>query len=160
MVRTLLRGIAAGALLALAAQAQDSPMGQAQMSVGDKSIVIEYGRPSLRGRDMLGRLQVGETWRMGASVPTTLKTEADLAFGEIVVPKGDYVLRAKKLAEDQWHLLVRNDSGAFNAEIPFTSNTLPASVEMFTISLKPSKNGGELALEWATMALTATFTAR
>ena len=45
---------------------------------------------------MLGQAKVGTPWRMGAGSPTSLKTEADLMFGTVAVPKGNYILTAVK----------------------------------------------------------------
>ena len=72
--------LAAAVVVAAPAFAQN-PRGEAKASVAGKTVAIDYGRPSLKGRDMLGQAQVGQSWRMGADAATGLKTEADLSFG-------------------------------------------------------------------------------
>jgi hypothetical protein len=148
--------------LAVPAAAQMNPRGEAKATVAGKAVSVEYGRPSLKGRDMLGQAQVGQAWRMGADAATSLKTDADLAFGSVAVPKGEYILTATKVAADKWHLnvLAKGPDRAQVAEVPLTLSTLPQSVEAFTIALKGEKEKGEFEMHWGTTALKAAFTGK
>ncbi len=138
-----------------------SSRGEAKATIAGKAISIDYGRPSLRGRDMLAQAQIGQAWRMGAGDPTALKTEADLAFGKVKVPKGDYVLTATKLAADEWQLNVLGSKDhAKVADVPLTSEKLAQSVEQFTIELTGKGKTGELRLTWGGQALKTAFTAK
>jgi len=159
----MLKGIALTALASLAAAsafAQESPRGEAKATVAGKAVSIDYGRPSLRGRDMLGQAQIGQAWRMGSGAATSLKTEADLAFGSVAVPKGEYVLTATKVSADEWHLNVLKSDRSPVAEIPLAQGKLGASVETFTVTLKAEKEKGELEMQWGTTALKAAFTGK
>ena len=141
--------------------AQGNPRGEAKAMVAGKAVSIDYGRPSLKGRDMLGQAQVGQAWRMGADTATGLKTDADLSFGSVVVPKGEYILTATKVAADQWHLhVLAKADRAKVADIPLTPAKLDSSVEMFTIALKGEKDKGEFEMHWGTTALKAPFTGK
>ncbi len=140
--------------------AQSNPRGEAKAMVGGKAVAIDYGRPSLKGRDMLGQAQVGQAWRMGADTATGLKTDADLSFGAVNVPKGEYVLTATKVAADQWHLNILSKADQSKVAVPLVSSKLPASVEQFTIELKGDKDKGELMLNWGTTGLSTQFTAK
>jgi hypothetical protein len=149
---------ALGVIVAGTAFAQGNPRGEAKAMVAGKAVSIDYGRPSLKGRDMLSQAQVGQAWRMGADTATSLKTDADLAFGAVSVPKGEYVLTATKVAADQWHLNVLGKTDRSKvAEIPLTTAKLDSSVEMFTIALTGEKDKGELEMQWGTTALKAGF---
>jgi hypothetical protein len=141
--------------------AQGNPRGEAKATVADKAVSIDYGRPSLKGRDMLGQAQIGQAWRMGADAATGLKTEADLSFGPVQVPKGEYILTATKVSADQWHLnvLTKEDRSKI-ADIPLAMSKVDPSVEMFTVELKGEKDKGEFKMVWGTTALKADFTAR
>jgi hypothetical protein len=160
----MLKRIALAALavvVAAPAFAQGNARGEAKALVAGLAVSIDYGRPSLKGRDMLGQAQIGQAWRMGADAATTLKTDADLAFGAVNVPKGEYVLTATKVAADQWHLNVLGKADRSKvAEIPLAQSKLDASVEQFTIALKGEKDKGELELHWGTTALKTAFTGK
>jgi hypothetical protein len=140
--------------------AQANPRGEARLSLAGKAIAIDYGRPSLKGRDMLAQAEVGKPWRMGADAATTLKTEADLAFGSALVPKGEYTLTATKLAEDLWQLNVTAKDKGKVADVPLAAVTLKESVESFTIELKGDKEKGTFSMSWGTKAFSAPFTAK
>jgi hypothetical protein len=141
--------------------AQTNPRGEAKAVVAGKAVSIEYGRPSLKGRDMLGQAQIGQAWRMGADAATSLTTDADLAFGSVAVPKGEYILTATKVAADKWHLNVLSKADRSKvAEIPLSAGTVPQSVEMFSIALKGEMDKGEFEMHWGTTALKAAFTGK
>jgi hypothetical protein len=158
----LMSSVLAMAMAASPLLAQANPRGEAKATLGGKTVAIDYGRPSLKGRDMLAKAEVGESWRMGADSATTLKTDADLSFGSVAVPKGEYVLTAKKVAADKWHLVV-TQSGAEKTvlgEVPLTPSKLPESVETFTIDLNGKGSSGELEMKWGTTGLKTAFTAK
>jgi hypothetical protein len=160
----MLKRIALAALAVMVAGpafAQGNPRGEAKATVAGKVVSIDYGRPSLKGRDMLGQAQIGEAWRMGADTATGLKTDADLSFGTVAVPKGEYILTATKVAADQWHLnVLAKADRAKVADIPLTPAKLDSSVEMFTIALQGEKDKGTFEMQWGTTALNAPFTAK
>ena len=150
----------AAAALTLAAPllAHDNARQEISVDVSGKTVTIEYGRPTLQGRDMLGRADAGMKWRMGADAATTFVTDADLSFGEVGVPKGSYRLEALKASADTWHLLVVDGDRETVAEIPLETKTLDSSVELFTIQLKGDGEKGKFVMSWGNTALAAKFT--
>jgi hypothetical protein len=150
-------------LVGLAAPAlpQSNPRGQAEAEVAGKSVSIEYGRPSLKGRDMLALAEVGKPWRMGADAATTLTTEADLTFGAVTVPKGTYILTATKVDSNTWHLNVLSQADRDTvADIPLKLARTDDETEMFTIDLRGESDGGQFKMVWGKTTLTADFAAR
>lgn len=129
--------------------------GTAKTTVSGKNIEIEYGRPSLQGRDMISRLPVGGTWRMGMNAETTLTTEASLKFGDQVVAPGKYRLTAKRMAEDAWHLVISQESGD-SIEVPLTNEERSELVETFTITLEPN----HFSMAWGSLNIGTSFTAQ
>jgi hypothetical protein len=89
-------GLTVSLLLAISCFAQGPARGKAELKAGAGSITIDYGRPILKGRDMLSQLQVGSFWRMGNNMATVLTTPVDLTFGSVKVPKGAYSLWLKR----------------------------------------------------------------
>jgi len=145
--------------LAAAATAQMNPRGEAKVTLAGKPIVVEYGRPSLKGRDMLGQAEVGQEWRMGADSATMLKTPVNLSFSSTQVPPGEYVLRAKKVSGTDWVLKLERD-GKAAAEVPLMASPLDKSVEVFTIDLAEEQGQGLFRMSWGNLALATRFTAK
>jgi len=152
--------LAARSALAIPALAPGAHRGAAKAPVAGKTVTIDYGRPSLKNRDMLGQAEVGMAWRMGADAETTLKTDADLSFGGASVPKGEYVLTATKLADGKWQLNVVTKEKAKVADVPLETGKLPASVETLTIELTGEKDKGTFTMSWGEVALKAGFTGK
>ena len=156
------------AVLTAVAFAQ-GPRGTSSATFGGKKVEIEYGRPSLAGRDMLGKVRPGMVWRLGMNQATSLTTEADLAFGEVTVPKGSYSLFAKKVSDTTWHLIVNKQTGQWGTqhdasqdlvEIPLKVMPAESGTETFTIDLSADGNKGSFKAMWATTILSAHFTAK
>ena len=150
----------AATLAASVAVAQEQ-RGEAKATVAGKSVAVEYGRPSLAGREMLGQAKVGTPWRMGSGSPTSFKTDTDLTFGSVALLKGSYILTAVKDEKGAWTVIATNpDTKAKAAEVLLTSTTLKDPVEQFTIELTGKGKAGEFAMMWGTSKMAATFTAK
>src|SRR6202000_3030626 len=66
-----------------------SPPAQASVSFGSKTVTIDYGAPSMRGRKIFGGLvPYDHWWRTGANSATTLKTDINLKIGTLGGPAG------------------------------------------------------------------------
>ncbi len=84
---------AAGAPAAAQQKPPLSPPGQAAVTIGAATITIDYARPSMRGRKIMGELvPFDKVWRTGANAATTLKTSAAIEIGGTLVPAGTYTL--------------------------------------------------------------------
>ena len=111
------------ALVGLAAIsfAQDrQPRGTAETMVRGKKVVIDYGRPALKGRsldELMKNLPADRVWRAGENQVTTLDTATDLKIGGMEIPAGKYSLYVYAPAEGNWSLCVNKDQGIAFAKI-------------------------------------------
>lgn len=152
------------AVVAVPAFAQ-ATRGKAELKAGAGTISVDYGQPSLKGRDMLSQLLEGAFWRMGMNQATVLTTPVDLAFGSTKIAKGSYSLWLKKEA-GKYLLVFNSQTGQWGtqhdpakdvASAEMKSGPLATPVETFTIDLKEAPKGGEFGLSWGATRLTAGF---
>ena len=139
--------------------------GKAEMKAGTGAITVDYGRPSLKGRDMLSQLKEGTSWRMGMNQATVLTTPVDLSFGKTTIAKGAYSLFLKKTG-DAFQLVFNSQTGQWGtqhdpakdvASVALSKAAIAAPVETFTIELAPAAKGGSLNLSWGAEKLSAPF---
>ena len=130
-------------------------------------VTVKYGRPELGGRDMLGRAKQGMVWRLGMNQTTTLTTEVPLTLGDTKVDRGVYSLLAECTGVDSWRLIVNSvpelrgsnrDPAKDVAVIPLQTSELSQSVEILTITLKPTGDtSAVLSIEWGNRELKTPF---
>ena len=165
-IRPFLIGIATVIVVLLttnAGVAHGAERGSAKATINGAHITIDYGRPMLRGRDMLAQLKPGQLWRIGADAPTTLESDKDLDFGGTVVPKGKHILLAKLVEPGKWTLVFSSKSvfqyeeSAKIAEVPLTFEEANDSDEMVTLKLTDQDGSGVLEIAWGKMRLTTSF---
>jgi len=76
-----------------AQQATQSPASSATGKIGNATITITYGSPSVKGRAIWGELvPYGKVWRTGANKATTFETDADITVEGQPLKKGKYAL--------------------------------------------------------------------
>ena len=141
-----------------------SPYDSTAIPLGDTQALICYGRPSLRGRTMIGGQNVpyGRLWRTGANEPTILHTPVPLEIAGIMVEPGSYSLYTIP-GEDEWTLIVNRSTSQWGVEGQYTeevraqevartevpSERIEEPVEMFTIRAVPEAGAAsEVLLEW------------
>jgi hypothetical protein len=146
-----------------------NPRGTAEARLAGKIVSIEYGRPSLKGRDVLVEAPPGSVWRTGADKSTSFTSEADLAFGRTTVPKGSYSLFTKRTGDKGWALVFNKQTGQWGTdydakqdliEVPLTWAQMDSGPELFTIEMSASGASGELRLLWGKHALSTPMMAR
>ena len=78
--------------------AQGAARGKAEATVNGKAITIDYGRPSLKGRDILSLAPQGMVWRLGMNMSTSIETAGDLVVAGQELKAGKYPCGPKRLA--------------------------------------------------------------
>lgn len=151
--------------MATGSLAHGNERGEAKATIGNAHVSIDYGRPSLKGRDPLKMMQPGKFWRIGADASTTIESDAPLDFGGVRVPKGKHILLAHLVAPGKWTLVVSTkpynqyEPGAKIAEVPMTLAEAQDPVETVTIQVVKKDGGGNIEIAWGKMRLSASFTA-
>ena len=70
-----------------------SPRDSASLQLDTNVISVDYGRPSMRGRKIMGGLVPwNKVWRTGANKATHVKTNFDLLMGGVPVVRGTFTL--------------------------------------------------------------------
>lgn len=175
------------------AAAQDrpaSPRGEASTQIGSTDgpwMIVDYGRPILRGRtnpygsgeEYGSGLNAGApVWRAGANVSTTLTTQTDLGMGGAHIPAGTYTLFIELSGPGQWTLIVSNHKAKSNfrseeeglwgsygyspdmdvVRVPMQVQPLDVSLDQFTIAfMNVSESGGQIGFGWGTSMGIAAF---
>lgn len=143
------------------AAARPSPLGATAVTIGSQEATLCYGRPSARGRTVMGDLvPFGATWRMGANEATAIHLPFAADIGGVLVEPGSYSLYAIP-GESQWTIVVnrkwdrwgipindqvrQQDVGSFTVPVEH----IPDMVETLTFTWESTgENGGNLVMEW------------
>jgi len=140
-----------------------SPYDSAAFMLAGKRAVICYGRPSSKGRTMIGGALVpyGKLWRTGANEPTIIHLPVAATIAGIKVPAGSYSLYTIP-GETEWHVIVNKSTSQWGHESAYSAQVkaqevghgmakvvkLTKPVETFTITAPKATGGADLVLEW------------
>jgi hypothetical protein len=134
----------------------------------DTNVVkVNYGRPSMRGRKIMGDLVPwNKVWRTGANEATHLSTNFDMTIGGVPLPKGKYTLYTLP-SPSGWQFIISKKTGQWGTEydesqdyarFSATVKELPAAVETLTIALRATgATSGSLTLSWENTSVSALF---
>lgn len=144
-----------------------SPRDTTRATVSGASMLVDYGRPSKRGRAIYGGLVPwGQVWRTGANAATTFVTSKPLVIGGTTVPAGTYTLYTVPNQSGPWLLVVNKQTKQWGTEyhqdqdlarIPMTTTAVSPAVEKFSIEVAPLGSGGVIGLVWDTTRASVAF---
>ncbi len=145
-------------------EGRKSPLDSLTFNISDKPVKVCYGRPSSRGRTMLGGTSIpfGKLWRTGANEPTIFYAPVPLRVAGLSVPPGIYSLYTVP-GPKEWEIIVNRSTSQWGEEGKYTgevkgqelgratvkSETLKTPVETFTIKAEPAGDkAAALLLDW------------
>ena len=104
------------------AEGRKSPLDSLTFTVAGKPVKLCYGRPSSRGRTMLGGEAVpyGKLWRTGANEPTIFFTPVAVTVAGISVPPGTYSLYTVP-GRGEWEIIVNRSTKQWGEESNYTA---------------------------------------
>lgn len=147
------------------AEGRQSPLDSLTFEVSGARVKVCYGRPSLRGRKMIGAAAVpyGKLWRTGANEPTIIITPVALSVAGIEVSPGTYSLYTVP-GEKEWEIILNRSISQWGHESRYTEEVRKQEVgrgkataqrtsepvETFTIRAEPGSGAAAqfLVLEW------------
>ncbi len=149
-----------------------SPRATVKQMIGNTTMEIDYGRPSLAGRDvnkLIRDNRGSEVWRTGANTSTSITFDKDVTFAGQSLKAGSYSLWTIP-GDTEWTIVVNTvtgtwgteygkkvpkDSDVFRAKVPVTKTS--ASVETFTINMtdfdNKKKDNANLELAWGNLSV-------
>ena len=145
---------------------QPSPSTTLEQVVGLTEVKIEYSRPAMRGRTIMGDLvPYGSLWRTGANKNTTLSFSDPVTVGGQALAAGTYALftrPGKSLWEvffytetENWGTPQEWQSKSVAAVIEVPTQSLAEPEESFTISINELTNtGANINLSWENTRVT------
>ncbi len=146
-----------------------SPHETTTAAIDGAEIAVAYGRPSMRGRIIMGGLvPYDHVWATGADEATTLTTTRALKMGGFTLPAGRYTLWTLP-SPDRWKLIVNKQTGQWHTQyhesqdlvrLDMDRRQLAAPVEQLTISIDKDRDdlGGVLRIAWETTEVSIPFT--
>src|SRR5688572_11372559 len=143
---------------------RQSPLDSLSFTAANQRVKVCYGRPSARGRTMIGGRGVpyGKLWRTGANEPTVMFTPVALEIAGVKVPPGKYSLYTVP-GEAEWEIILNSSTSQWGHENSYTDEVrakevgrgkvpaekLGAPVETFTITAEPASGDIQrLVLTW------------
>ncbi|GAA4332832.1 DUF2911 domain-containing protein [Flaviaesturariibacter amylovorans] len=154
MFKRLYVTIAASCLL-LTADAQGlrtpapSPSQMVRQDFGISSVELNYSRPAMRGRTIMGDLvPYGKVWRTGANSATRLKFADDVTIGGQALKAGEYAVFTIP-GQREWEIIInkgtanwgtdyKQENDVIRFKAPVSTTTTP--VESFTIQFANIKS--------------------
>jgi len=137
-----------------------SPAAKLWQTVGLTEVIVDYSRPSMRGREVFGNLvPFDKLWRTGANSYTKITFDTDVTIGGSEVKAGTYSIFSKPGAST-WEVYFYTDiigggtpsewiKDKIVAQLKVPTQKMEMPVETFTITIDEVKSdGADLGIMW------------
>ena len=145
-------------------EARPSPNASVSQTVGTSTMTVDYGRPSVRGREIFGGLvPYDAVWRTGANEATVLTTDADIMVGDTKLAAGSYALFTVP-GKEGWTVIfnsVAEQWGAYNYDAAqdvarvevIAETTLPVQEQLRITFEDVTEDSALLTIRWDTVGV-------
>lgn len=137
-----------------------SPRKEMTASIGDATLKINYGSPSVKGRTIFGELEPYDAvWRMGANEATTFEVSSDVKVQGETLAAGKYGLFTIPTEAGNWTVIFNSVSDQWGAykysekDDVLRVNATLESREEASETMDFVMEDGKLVWKWDTMAL-------
>jgi hypothetical protein len=137
--------------------------------IGKNTIRVSYTRPSMRGRVIFGEVVPWNSyWRTGANRATKITTNGPLDFDGKILPAGEYSIFTLP-SPAGWIIMFNREANIWGTDynpthdilrVPMQLVRLDEPVELMTIEVAPTENGGAINIIWENVKASAYFTFR
>jgi hypothetical protein len=142
-----------------------SPPMSSEFTVGTATIKINYNAPSVKGREIWGKLvPYDQVWRTGANEATTFETSADVKIEGKTLPKGKYGLFTMP-GKDEWVIIFNKKPeqwGSYNynkEDDVLKVSVRPGMANSFQEQLKiEGKVDGSVSISWEKLEVIFSIT--
>lgn len=130
-----------------------SPLSKVEQKVGLTDVMLEYSRPSMKGRTIFGNLvPYGKLWRTGANMRSKITFSTDATIDGQTLKAGSYSIFTIPNVQS-WDVIFYNDGEEYGtpndlvaehiaAKTTVQVTTVPLLVETFTIDINNITNTG------------------
>jgi len=144
-----------------------SPRDTTRATIDGATLMVDYGRPSKRGRKIFGGIVPwNQVWRVGANEATQLTTDRALRFGQNELPAGKYSLWILP-TPSEFMLIVNKETDQWGTDynqpfdlfrVPLVRREMDRVTEKFTIAMDSNGSEGNIRFRWDNVELSAPFT--
>lgn len=145
-----------------------SPNATVSQTIGTTEILVTYGRPGLRGRDVMNLIHDGangEVWRTGANESTAIVLSDEVWIEGEEVPAGTYSLYTIP-GDDEWTIII-NEKLSWGTQYDESQDLVRVTAEpeesfdaeqLMIYFENVSEDEGEMVIHWSDIKVPVTIT--